>query len=225
MLSHKDAIDCLRFVHQAAPFVIALDGLGSTGRELGAGGCGGFDARRTRAQVSASVHILCSTAGIKPAYVGALARVAHKERDAVADHVLIDQVQHGVVDHLAQDGVGLLVGIALREHLSCGGRSCLRAIGLDIGDSCRLASEGVVDEILGIDAELVVKQVFVERRDAHQIVDAVFFESCCHAGADAPDIGDGTMGPDFLAKGLIVEYADAAGYVLGGDIECNFGLE
>ena len=93
------------------------------------------------------------------------------------------------------------------------------------GDRCRLASEGVVDEILGIDAELVVKQVFVERRDAHQIVDAVFFESCCHAGADAPDIGDGTMGPDFLAKGLIVEYADAAGYVLGGDIECNLGLE
>lgn len=43
MLSHKDAIDCLRFAHQATPFVIALDGLGRTGRELGAGGCGGFD--------------------------------------------------------------------------------------------------------------------------------------------------------------------------------------
>ncbi len=69
------------------------------------------------------------------------------------------------------------------------------------------------------------KQVFVERRDAHQIVDAVFLEAGCHAGTDAPDIGDGTMGPDFLAKGLVFEYADAAGYVLGGDIECNLGLE
>ena len=49
MLSHKDAIDCLRLTHQAPPFVIALDGLGCTGRELGAGGYGGFDARRARA--------------------------------------------------------------------------------------------------------------------------------------------------------------------------------
>ena len=55
MLSHKDAIDCLRLTYQTTPFVIALDGLGRTGCELGAGGCGGFDARRTRAQVSASV--------------------------------------------------------------------------------------------------------------------------------------------------------------------------
>ena len=83
----------------------------------------------------------------------------------------------------------------------------------------------MVDEILGIDAELVVKQVFVERRDAHQIVGAVFFESCCHAGSDAPDVGDGTMGPDLLAKGLVVEYADAAGYVLGSDVERYLGLE
>ena len=225
MLSHKDAIDCLRFAHQAAPFVIALDGLGSTGRELGAGGCGRFDTRCARAQVPASVHILRCTAGVEAAYVGSLARVAHKERDAVADHVFIDQVQHGVVDHLAQDGVGLLVGITLREHLSCGGRSCLWAIGLDIGDGCRLAPKGVVDEIFGIDAELVVEQVLVECGDTHQVVDAILFESCCHAGADAPDIGDGTMGPDLFAKGLVVEYADAAGYVLGGDIERYLGLE
>ena len=79
MLSYKDAIDCLRFAHQATPFVIALDGLGSTGRELGAGGCGGFDTRRARAQVPASVHILRCTTGVEAAYVGALARVAHKE--------------------------------------------------------------------------------------------------------------------------------------------------
>ena len=83
----------------------------------------------------------------------------------------------------------------------------------------------MVDEILGIDAELVVKQVFVERRDAHQIVDAVFLETGRHAGADAPDVGDGAMGPDLLAKGLVVEYADAAGYVLGGNVECHLGLE
>ena len=101
----------------------------------------------------------------------------------------------------------------------------MRAIGLDVGDGCRLAPEGMVDEIFGIDAELVVEQVFVERRDAHQIVDAVFLEAGCHAGTDAPDIGDGTMGPDLLAKGLVVEYADAAGYVLGGNVERYLGLE
>ena len=90
MLSHKDAVDCLCFAYQAAPFVIALDGLGRTGCELGAGGCGGFDTRRARTQMSASVHILRCTAGVEAAYVGALARVAYKERDAVAHHVLID---------------------------------------------------------------------------------------------------------------------------------------
>ena len=83
----------------------------------------------------------------------------------------------------------------------------------------------MVDEIFGIDAELVVEQVFVERRDAHQIVDAVFFESCCHAGSNAPDVGDGTVGPDLLAKGLVVEHANAAGYVLGGNVERYLGLE
>ena len=82
-----------------------------------------------------------------------------------------------------------------------------------------------VDEILGIDAELVVKQIFVERGDTHQIVDTVLFESGCHAGADAPDVGDGAMGPDLLAKGLVVEFADATGHVLGGDIERHLGLE
>ena len=96
---------------------------------------------------------------------------------------------------------------------------------MDIGDGCRLAPEGVVDEIFGIDAELIVKQVFVERGDAHQIVDAVLFETGRHAGADAPDVGDGAMGPDLLAKGPVVEYADAAGYVLGGNVERYLGLE
>ena len=86
----------------------------ATVRELVAGGGGGFDARRTRAQVSASVHILCSTAGIKPAYVSALARVAHKERDTVADHVLIDQVQHGVVEH--QRAQQRLLGLQIVRH-------------------------------------------------------------------------------------------------------------
>lgn len=79
--------------------------------------------------------------------------------------------------------------------------------------------------MLGIDAELVVEQVFVERRDPHQVVDAVFLETGRHAGADAPDVGDGAMGPDLLAKGLVVECADATGHMLGGDIECYLGLE
>ena len=35
----------------------------------------------------------------------------------------------------------------------------------------------------------------------------------------------GAMGPDLLAKGLVVEFADAAGYVLGGNVECHLGLE
>ena len=101
----------------------------------------------------------------------------------------------------------------------------MRAIGLDIGDGCRLTPEGVVDEIFGVDAEFVVEQVFVECGDAHQVVDAVFLETGRHAGADAPDVGDGAMGPDLLAKGLVVEFADATGHVLGGDIECYLGLE
>ena len=83
----------------------------------------------------------------------------------------------------------------------------------------------MIDKIFGIDAELVVEQVFVKGGDAHQVVDAILFESGCHAGADAPDVGDGAMGPDLLAKGLVVEYADAAGYVLGGNVERYLGLE
>ena len=139
--------------------------------------------------------------------------------------MLVNQIQHGGIDHFAQDGVGLLVGIALREHLPRGGRGRLRAISLDIGDSCWLAPEGVVEEIFGIDAELIVQQVLVERCDAHQIIDAVFFEAGCHAGADAPDIGDGAVGPDLFANGFVVEYANAAGYVLGGDVERHLGLK
>ena len=96
---------------------------------------------------------------------------------------------------------------------------------MDIGDGCRLAPEGVVDEILGIDAEFIVKQVFVERGYAHQVVDAVLFEPGRHAGADTPDIGDGSMRPDLLAKGFVIEYADAAGYVLCGNIERHLSLE
>ena len=90
VFAHKDAVNRLCLSHQTSAFVIALDGLGRTGCELGAGGCGGFDARRARAQVSASVYILRRTAGVETAYVGALACVAHKERDAVTHHVLID---------------------------------------------------------------------------------------------------------------------------------------
>ena len=101
----------------------------------------------------------------------------------------------------------------------------MRTIGLDVGDGCRLATKGMVDKILGIDAELVVEQVFVECGDPHQVVDAVFLEAGRHAGADAPDVGDGTVRPDLLAEGFVVEYADAAGNVLGGDVECNLGLE
>ena len=139
--------------------------------------------------------------------------------------MLVDQVQHGGIDHLAQDGVSLLVGIALREHLSRGGRGCLRAVSLNVGDGRWFASKGVVDKVLGIDAELVVEQVFVERGDPHQVIDAVLLEAGRHAGADAPDVGDGAVGPDLLAEGFVIEYADTAGYVLGGDIECHLGLK
>ena len=83
----------------------------------------------------------------------------------------------------------------------------------------------MVDEILGIDAELVVEQVLVEGGNTHQVVDTVLFESRCHAGADTPDIGDGAVGPNFLAEGFVVEYADTAGYVLGSDVECHLGLK
>ena len=96
---------------------------------------------------------------------------------------------------------------------------------MNVGDGCRLATKGVVDEILGIDAELVVEQVFVECGDPHQVVDAVLFEAGRHAGADAPDIGDGAVGPDLLAEGFVVEHADTAGYVLGSDVECHLGLK
>ena len=225
VFAHKDAINRLCLSHQTSAFVISLDGFRCAVRELGAVGRCGLDARSTRAQVSAAVYILRRAAGVEPAYVGALACIAHKERDAVAHHVLVDQIQHGGIDHFAQDGVGLLVGITLREHLPCGSRGRLRAISLDIGDGCRFAPEGVVDEIFGIDAEFVVEQVLVECGDAHQVVDAVFLETGRHAGADAPDVGDGAMGPDFLAKGPVVEYADAAGYVLGGNVERYLGLE
>ena len=101
----------------------------------------------------------------------------------------------------------------------------MRAISLDIGDGCRLTPEGVVDKIFGIDAEFVVEQVLVERCDPHQVVDTVFLETGRHAGADAPDVGDGAMGPDLLAKGLVVECADATGHMLGSDVECYLGLE
>ena len=79
VLSHKDAVDCLCFAHQAVPFVIALDGLGRTGCELGAGGCGGFYARRARTQMPASVYILRRAAGVEAAYVGSFARITYEE--------------------------------------------------------------------------------------------------------------------------------------------------
>ena len=90
VFAHKDAVNRLCLSHQTSAFVVALDGLGRAGRELGAVGCGGFDARRARTQMPASVYILCCAAGVEAAYVGALARVAYKERDTVAHHVLID---------------------------------------------------------------------------------------------------------------------------------------
>ena len=83
----------------------------------------------------------------------------------------------------------------------------------------------MVDKVLGIDAELVVEQVLVESGNTHQVVDTVLFESRCHAGADTPDIGDGAVGPDLLAKGFVIELADAAGHVLGGNVERHLCLE
>ena len=83
----------------------------------------------------------------------------------------------------------------------------------------------MVDQVLGIDAELVIEQVLVEGRDAHQVVDAVLFETRRHAGANTPDVGDGAMRPDLLAKGLVVKYPDTAGRVFGGDVERHFCLE
>ena len=225
VLAHKDAVDRLCFSHQTTSFVILLNGFGGTGRELGAVSRCGFDARRARAQMPTPVDVLRRAAGIESADVGALARIAHKERNAVAHHVFIDQVQHGGIDHFAQNGIGLFVGIALREHLSRGGRGCLRAVSLNIGDGRWFASKGVVDKVLGIDAELVVEQVLVESGNTHQVVDTVLFEPRCHAGTDAPDIGNGAVGPDLLAKGFVIELADAAGHVFGGDIERHFCLE
>ena len=83
----------------------------------------------------------------------------------------------------------------------------------------------MVDQILGIHAKLVVEQVFVERCDAHEIIGAVLFETRRHAGTDAPDVGDGAVRPDLLAKGLVVKYPDTAGHVFGGDVERHFCLE
>ena len=85
-------------------------------------------------------------------------------------------------------------------------------------------ARSVVDEIFGIDAEFIVKQVFVERGDTHQVVDAVLFEPGCHTGADTPDIGDGRCGQISLRK-VSLSSMPMRWYVLCGNIERYLSLE
>ena len=96
---------------------------------------------------------------------------------------------------------------------------------MDLGDGARLDALRVVDQVLGRHAELAVQKRIVERGHPHQVGRAVFGEARRDARSDAPDVGDGPMPPDLLAKQLLVEVPDAVVDVLRRDIERHLGQE
>ena len=73
-------------------------------------------------------------------------RVPHVERYRAGHHALVDQIEHGGVHHLAQDGEGLVVAVVAGEHLAVHHRARLGAVRLDLGDGAGLPAMRVVDE-------------------------------------------------------------------------------
>ena len=145
--------------------------------------------------------------------------VAHRKRNGPRHQVLVHQVEHEHVHHLAHHRVGLVVGVGALEHLALLKRGALRHIGLDLRDGAGLHPMGVVDEVLGVHAELPVEQLGVEPAHAEEVVHAVLLQARRDARPHVPDVGDGAVRPDLLLEGGLVEDADAVGGVLGQDVE------
>ena len=96
---------------------------------------------------------------------------------------------------------------------------------MDLGDGAGLDAVGMVDEELRVDAELLVEDGWRHTRNALEVLDPVLEQAVCDAGADVPDVCDGTVVPDGAAEGLLVQKADAVFHVLGRNVERQLAQE
>ena len=82
----------------------------------------------------------------------------------------------------------------------------------------------MIDEELGGDTEFFVEEIFgffgAEGDVAHG-VETVALEAPSVAFADAPEIGEGTVVPEFLPVGLFIEFGDAGAVLVGFNVFCD----
>lgn len=137
----------------------------------------------------------------------------------IGHQVLLYQIEHRVVHHLAQHHEGVVEVVAAGQDLPVHRGGALRLVGLDLGDGAGLHAPGMIDEVLGVHPELAVEHVRIHLGHALQIEHPVLREPPSNARPDVPNVGDGPMPPDALAKGARIELAHPIRRVLGRDVE------
>ena len=115
--------------------------------------------------------------------------VAYRKGDARHDASVLDDFEHGFVDHLVHDHARLLVGVVARQDLPVGHRRGFRFVGLDLGDGAGFLPPGVVDEVFGVRAEFAVERLARQGGDAGEVMGAHRGQSARYPRADAPYVG------------------------------------
>ena len=137
----------------------------------------------------------------------------------IGHQMLLHQIEHRVVHHLAQHHEGVVEVVAAGQDLPVHHGGALRLVGLDLGDGAGLHAPGVIDEVLGVHPELAVEHVRIHLGDALQI------EHPSDARPDVPNVGDRPMPPDALAERASVKLPHAIRRVLGRDVERHLRKE
>ena len=125
------------------------------------------------------------------------------------------EIEHGLVDHLADDGEGLIRCVGACEHLPRADGVPLWLIGLDLLDRTVLDASRMLHKVARIDAKFAPEQRLVHEHNAGKVIDAIAREASCDARTNLPDVRYGTVVPDQATEALAVEHADVALLVFG----------
>ena len=111
----------------------------------------------------------------------------------------------------------------MKHDLAARQAFALRAVRLDIGYGHGLDAPGMVDQDLCVHTKGLVERLFGMGRDLSHGMDAHMCKTARRASADAPEVRDGSVVPERLAIGALVELAKEVGAMLGRDVEGDLG--
>ena len=157
--------------------------------------------------------------------------IADGQGQGIRHRFPLHQLEHQRIHHLPDNDPCFLAGVGAGQHLPFTKAVEHRAVLLDVLYCAGFYSKCVVDQNFSVNAEGLIEPLFLGKGGTGQLAhgaDVVPLQPRGSARTDAPEVCQGPVIPQQVAKGCFVQLRNADAvrvgrHLLGGDIQCHFG--